>query len=1040
MLVLHGSWLPGRTRFCLWAEKPEVQARRRGRKAAVPPHPLAAPVEALTAACRALTLELSVLDPPETIEAWLPTVDSQPQPSPELLRIAPDLAPEGQPGELARFLVPTQGLTPLTALDALLALPRPTEAAEAGLVLGADLRFWSAVAKLAVALLAGQRYLPGMLPLTPATRYRAVWQPMLDEPPEAGQVAALAAAMPPICRALIQPGQRSGPESAAGPRALVTSFLETVVDRAVRAWLPAKPSRPLSAGRVVSVGQAWLDALHADDPTFSGSQADLAQLYQAWRAWLEQLHIAVGQGFRISFRLEPPETPVAPTQRAWGLRYFLQATDDLSLLIPAEEVWQARGSALHYLNRRFEAPQERLLAGLGLAARLLPPVEASLRLKQPEVARLTTDEAYGFLRETAPVLESAGFGVLVPPWWGKRGAASLSSRLKLKPKAVPKSAAPGKLTFETLVDFDWQLALGGDVITPEEFRRLADLKTPLVQIRGEWVVLDPDAVDKAIRFWEDRRNRGEVTLLEALRLALDGAGPEGLAVDGVDAADWLEPLLADLTAGEKLPALPPPNGFCGELRPYQRRGVAWLWFLRRFGLGACLADDMGLGKTPQTIAWLLHARQQHAVDGPALVICPTSVVGNWRREAQRFAPELRVLLHHGGDRLADEAFVQAAAEHDLVISSFGLLRRDAETFNKVHWSAVVVDEAQNIKNPETRQAQLARKLPADYRIALTGTPVENRLSDLWSIMQFLNPGYLGSQRAFRQEFVVPVERYNDADAAGRLRRLVQPFVLRRLKTDPTIISDLPEKNEMKVYCPLTPEQATLYEAVVKDTLEKVEAAEGIERRGLVLAMLMKLKQVCNHPAHFLGDGSALAGRSGKLARLVEMLEEVQSTGDRALVFTQFYEMGEMLRKHLSETLGGGVLFLHGGTPQKQRERMIASFQAEADGPGIFILSLKAGGTGLNLTRANHVFHFDRWWNPAVENQATDRAFRIGQRRDVQVHKFVCLGTLEERIDDLIESKRALAENVLGTGEGWLTELSTDQLRDLLALRRDTVVE
>lgn len=724
---------------------------------------------------------------------------------------------------MARFLLPAQGLTPLVALDALLALPHPAEAAEAGVAVGTDLRFWSAAAKLAAALLAGQRYLPGMVPLEPATRYRAVWQPLLDEPPEAGQVTALAAAMPPVCRALAQPGQRSSPEMAPGPRALLTSFLETVVDRAVRAWAPGKPP---PAGRALSSGQAWLAALHADDPIFSATPAALAQLQQAWHTWLEQLHIATGQGFRISFRVEPPETPTAPSQRAWGLRYFLQATDDLSLLIPAEEVWQARGSALNYLNRRFEGPQERLLAGLGLAARLCPPVEASLRLKQPEVARLTTDEAYSFLREIAPLLESSGFGILAPPWWSKRGAASFSSRLKLKPKSAPKSAAPGRLTFDTLVDFDWQLALGGEEITPEEFRRLADLKTPLVQIRGEWVVLDPAAVDQAIKFWEARRNRGEVTLLEAMRLALDGAGPQGLPVDGVEAADWLEPLLADLAAGEKLPELPPPPGFHGQLRPYQSRGVAWLWFLRRFGLGACLADDMGLGKTPQTIAWLLHARQQGEVTGPALVICPTSVVGNWQREVRRFAPELRVLLHHGSDRLADEAFVQAAAEHDLVVSSFGLLRRDAETFNKVHWSAVVVDEAQNIKNPETRQAQLARKLPADYRIALTGTPVENRLSDLWSIMQFLNPGYLGSQRAFRQEFVIPVERYGDTDAATRLRRLAQPFILRRLKTDLTIISDLPEKNEMKVYCPLTPEQATLYEAVVKDTLEKVETSEG----------------------------------------------------------------------------------------------------------------------------------------------------------------------------------------------------------------------
>ena len=496
MLVLHGSWIPGRTRFCLWAEIPQEEARRRGRKPAIPPHPFAAPVEALTTARRALFPALNELDPPETIEAWLPASGGRPQLSPELLRLNPDLAAEAQPGELARFALPAQGLMPLAALDALLGLPRPADAAETGIILGSDLLFWSAAAKLAVALLAGQRYLPGMLPLEPATRYRAVWQPVLDEPPQAGQVAALAAAMPPICRALVQSGARGGPESAPGPRTLLTSFLETIVDRAVRAWLPAASRKTTTATRSLPVGEAWVAALHADDPTFSGSQAGLAQLHQAWRAWLEQLHLAVGQGFRISFRLEPPEAQVAPTQRAWGLRYFLQATDDLSLLIPAEEAWKASGSALQYLNRRFEQPQERLLAGLGLAARLFPPVEASLRLKQPEVARLTTDEAYSFLRETAPVLESAGFGVLVPPWWQKRGAANFSGRLKLKPKSAPKSAAPGKLTFDTLVDFDWQLALAGEVITPEEFRRLADLKTPLVQIRGEWVVLDPDAADQ----------------------------------------------------------------------------------------------------------------------------------------------------------------------------------------------------------------------------------------------------------------------------------------------------------------------------------------------------------------------------------------------------------------------------------------------------------------------------------------------------------------------------------------------------------------
>jgi SNF2 family DNA or RNA helicase len=374
----------------------------------------------------------------------------------------------------------------------------------------------------------------------------------------------------------------------------------------------------------------------------------------------------------------------------------------------------------------------------------------------------------------------------------------------------------------------------------------------------------------------------------------------------------------------------------------------------------------------------------------------------------------------------------------VVISTYGLARRDVEDLVQVAWSDVILDEAQNIKNPQAKQSQAIRKLPAENRIALTGTPVENRLSELWSIMHFLNPGFLGSQSGFRKQFALPIERYQDRDATQRLKQLVGPFILRRLKTDSTIIQDLPDKLEMKVYCNMTSEQATLYQAVVQDSLQRVESAGegGIERRGVVLSALLRLKQVCNHPAQFLSDGSPLPGRSGKLNRLGEMLEEALSVGDRALIFTQFAEMGGMLQDHLRSRFGVEVLFLHGGTAQRRRERMVDRFQQERGGPPIFVLSLKAGGTGLNLTRANHVFHYDRWWNPAVENQATDRAYRIGQTRDVQVHKFICAGTLEERIDELIESKVALAKSVVGAGEGWLTELSTEELREVMTLRKE----
>jgi SNF2 family DNA or RNA helicase len=415
-----------------------------------------------------------------------------------------------------------------------------------------------------------------------------------------------------------------------------------------------------------------------------------------------------------------------------------------------------------------------------------------------------------------------------------------------------------------------------------------------------------------------------------------------------------------------------------------------------------------------------------------------SLVGNWQREAERFTPELAVHVHHGADRLAGAELAAAMAGADLVITTYQTAVRDLAALSEVSWSRVVCDEAQAIKNHLSRQAKAVRSLPGAARIALTGTPVENQLSELWSIMEFANPGMLGTEKAFRERYAVPIERYGSEEAARELRRITQPFVLRRLKTDKTIISDLPDKQEMKVWCNLTQEQASLYAATVTDMVSRIDgASDDITRRGLVLATMAKLKQVCNHPAHLLGDGSRLPGRSGKLARLEELCEEIAAEGDKALCFTQYAEFGRMLQPYLSARIGCPVLFLHGGTSKKQRDALVARFQ-EADEPVLFLLSLKAGGTGLNLTAANHVIHVDRWWNPAVEDQATDRAFRIGQRRDVQVRKFVCVGTLEERIDAMIEQKKALAEQTVGTGEGWLTELSTAALREVLTLSPEAV--
>ncbi len=459
-----------------------------------------------------------------------------------------------------------------------------------------------------------------------------------------------------------------------------------------------------------------------------------------------------------------------------------------------------------------------------------------------------------------------------------------------------------------------------------------------------------------------------------------------------------------------------------------------------------VANNILCHNTIQTIAFLLNQQEKEALEAPTLLVCPTSVLGNWEREVKKFGPSLKVIVHHGDKRAKGKQFASTVKDKHLVITSYALLYRDEKTLQTIKWQAIIVDEAQNIKNPEAKQSQAVRKLEASFRIALTGTPVENRLSELWSILDFLNPGYLGQKQFFQRRFAIPIEKYGDTNSLQTLRSLVQPFILRRLKTDKDIIQDLPEKQENTIFCPLANEQAMLYQNIVENSLAEIEAADGIQRKGKILALLVKLKQLCNHPALLqikkgskkkveIGDKN-----SGKLQRLGAMLEEIISEGERAIIFTQFAEWGKILQPYLEKYLAREVSFLYGATRKNKREEMVDQFQLDPQGPPIMILSLKAGGTGLNLTRANHVFHFDRWWNPAVENQATDRVFRIGQTRNVQVHKFVCTGTLEEKIHDLIESKKELAEQVVGAGEQWLTELDTDQLRNLLILDRNQVIE
>ncbi|ULL13240.1 ATP-dependent helicase [Paenibacillus sp. H1-7] len=712
--------------------------------------------------------------------------------------------------------------------------------------------------------------------------------------------------------------------------------------------------------------------------------------------------------------------------------------------------------ALAELPDAWQAELPRAARDLAKWQRILPWLEQS---SEPGVLRseLSQDEAWQLLTDGSLRLMEAGYSVFLPAWWER--IRRWRPRLKAKIKSSVGSGPQSMFGLEQLMQFDWKIALGDIELTEEEFRALLEENRKLVQVRGQWIQLDPDQLLQLQQVMKQVQKKQGLSLRDVLELHLLGSseGEEELGFQRslqmeVELNGQLQEMVDLLNHAKRPPLVEPPASFRGTLRPYQIEGISWLLFLRRFGLGGCLADDMGLGKTIQMITYLLHLREQQATAAketgapaaPSLLICPTSVLGNWQKELQRFAPELNVHLHYGPGRAKGEAFKETCEGYDLVLTTYTLSHLDEAELAQLEWSCICLDEAQNIKNAYTKQATSIRGLKGKHKIAMTGTPIENRLTELWSIFDFLNPGYLGTLREFSHRFVSAIERTNDAELVSKVQRLIRPFLLRRVKKDPAIQLDLPDKYEYKTFVSLTAEQGTLYENYIKDMFDRLDRLSAMERRGLILSALTKLKQICNHPALMLKEpaGVPWQQRSNKVERLLEMVQELRQEGDKCLIFTQFVETGHLLQRILEQELSTAVMFLHGGTPKAARDRMITEFQDDSlppeRQPGIFLLSLKAGGTGLNLTAANHVFHFDRWWNPAVENQATDRAFRIGQTRHVQVHKFVTLGTLEERIDDMIEKKQGLSQQIVGSGEQWITEMSTDDLKELFTLRKEWV--
>ncbi|MEQ7005507.1 DEAD/DEAH box helicase [Actinopolymorpha sp. B17G11] len=911
-----------------------------------------------------------------------------------------------------RSQVPAR-LVPITdALDLLAAVP--TQEASV------SLRAWSAAALAGLGLVARGKLVPSRSP-----GGFGAWQVGPLEPSDRAWVRELAAAMPPAAHAIPLPGTQ--PVRLPDPEGAVLAFWDAIADTLARGGRDGSEDGDERGDGQASTGVA---AFAASEPiALTGDTG-----------WLDEIGQLDHAGARLVLRIEPPEcldaelaypgegsattgaaarpsdatteAPAGSEDAPFRGVLQLRSVSDPSLLVDVADLWDAPAVVLDRLGSRAESD---LLLSLRRAGKAWSPLKTALEASRPTAIDLTDADLDDLLSTGASALDSVGVEVLWP-----KDVFGAGLELKARATATPTPAGAGKtqFTLADLLEFRWQPTLDGEALTDDEIAALAAAKRSFLWLRGRWVKVDSHLLDRLRRRTHDRIG-GAQALAAALTGELEVAGDQvEFTADG-PVADLAEVL--SRATGDR--DLDPPPDLQATLRPYQQRGLAWLAHLTGLGLGGCLADDMGLGKTVQLIALHLHRRPLGL--GPTLVVCPTSLLGTWQRELARFAPDTPVRRYHGGSRRLDDL-----ADDEVVLTTYGVTRRDHPRLAETPWGLVVADEAQHAKNPLARTARALRSIPAAARVALTGTPVENRLSELWSILDWTTPGILGPLERFRHRLAVPIERYHDPAATERLSRLTRPFLLRRRKSDPGIAPELPPKTESDVVVSLTTEQATLYKAVVDEVMAEVQQAEGIARRGLVLALLTALKQVCNHPAQYLHEAGPLPARSGKLAALDELLDVILAEGESVLIFSQYVEMCRLLQAHL-EARGIPLLFLHGGLGARKREQMVAAFQA-GEAP-VFLLSLKAGGVGLTLTRATHVVHYDRWWNPAVEDQATDRAYRIGQNHAVQVHRLVTEGTLEDRIATVIDTKRELADSVVGSGEAWIAELSDAELADLVAL-------
>jgi SNF2 family DNA or RNA helicase len=764
----------------------------------------------------------------------------------------------------------------------------------------------------------------------------------------------------------------------------------------------------------------------------------------------------ISRGFSFVLKLSYP----SDDSEEWPLNFYLASQDD-NELIPIINILngnqKVKKKVMKFIDKN-EILIELIYRSLGTCSRIFPPISRALVERFPQNVLLSSSEIMQFLRYPKDLLIQTGFNVELPDVFTKGGNQRLTTRLVIHSKAKKKvkgtsAALPALFNMDSMLDFEWKASLEEKELTKEEFKEIITSEDPLINWRGKWVLVEAQDIEDLRIIFEKNEDSGTIKYIDGLKAGLTGTTQlqaKGNTYEVIVEGDLNE--IIERLSSIDLVEIPLPKSFKGKLRPYQKEALTWLGNMCSLNFGVCLADDMGLGKTIQVIAFLLYRKEHFPKEpGSILIVCPTSVLFNWEREIKKFSPSLDIMFHHGPKRIKDASGLpELLKSHRVILTSYGTLRNDIEFLETINFSGIILDESQNIKNYTSKQTQAAYTLQGRYRICLSGTPIENRLMELWTLFEFLNPGLLDSRTNFQKEYILPIERFQDQDAIEDLKRIISPFIMRRVKNDKSIISDLPEKNEMKVYIELNSKQAKLYEEVVEKTLEEIKSvsSDNRKKKGLVLKLLTQLKQLCNHPNQFLKiDASTydlkknmkeFIAQSQKLERLIDMTDEVISNWDKVLIFTQFRKMGDYLKKLLEEKYKFKILYFHGGVPEKKRREIIDEFQSkEFDSPPILILSLKAGGTGLNLTRGTTVIHFDRWWNPAVENQATDRAYRIGQDSQVNVYKFITIGTIEEKIDALLEEKKDLAEKIVASsGESWISDLSEEKLKDLLSLKKN----